>query len=299
MAAYMNRWYILLFSYLLLTSPPPSSSSVGTCHPQSNRFLLDFQLQCPLSISSSLPVEMDGKILDRVLNSKLANVYTAVFFYASWCPFSSSTRYKFDVLSSMFPQIGHVAIDQSSAMPSMFSRYGIHSLPALLIVNQTAKVRYHGPKELLPMAHFYERTTGLFPVEDLTDDNSGSLITSSQKSQQSWYQLSWNAIVVKEPYLVFGVVFLLLRAFLYFWPGILSRLALAAAAAALYYRHLNLGIFGETRQLLWRVLDVERVCSKLRLCKTAHFQRGARRARVWASSLASVSLGETSSSVRP
>ncbi|GAB2276920.1 5-adenylylsulfate reductase-like [Dionaea muscipula] len=287
-------YYILIFIYLSSSSLIRfATSSPVTCHPQSNTFLHDLQLQCPLSISVSLPVEMDGEALEQVLNSKPVNAYTAVLFYGLWCPFSSGIKYKFDALSTMFPDIGHVAVEQSSAMPRVFSRYGIHSLPALLILNHSAEVRYHGPKDLQAMVGFYKRTTGLDPVEDLTEDISSSL-TSSPKSLPPWYELSLNAMIVKEPYLVLAVLFLLLRALLYFCPGVLSRLA---AVWVLYYRHLNLGIFGETRQLLLRglhLVDIKRVYSKVKLCKTRNFLRGARSARVWASSLASVSLGETS-----
>lgn len=45
---------------------------------------------------------------------------------------------------------------------SVFSRYGIHSLPSLLMVNQTSKVQYHGPKDLQSLVQFYEKTTGNF-----------------------------------------------------------------------------------------------------------------------------------------
>ena len=44
------------------------------------------------------------------------------------------------------------------------------------------------------------------------------------------------------------------------------------------------------------MIDVQRVWAKLKLCKIRNFREGAKSARVWASSLASVSLGETSSS---
>lgn len=113
----------------------------------------------------------------------------------------------------------------------------------------------------------------------------------------------WNAASVKEilwrePYLVVSLVFVLLRAFLYFFPEIVSDL-LALWVACI--PHLNLGIFGESRQLLGHALqliDIRRILSKLKICKTRIFQERARNARVWASSLASVSLGETASSSR-
>jgi len=52
---------------------------------------------------------------------------------------------------------------------SIFSRYGIHSLPSILIVNQRSKVQYRGPKNLQSLAQFYKKTTGrfVFPCQKL------------------------------------------------------------------------------------------------------------------------------------
>uniref|UniRef100_A0A5B6ZDQ2 Thioredoxin domain-containing protein n=1 Tax=Davidia involucrata TaxID=16924 RepID=A0A5B6ZDQ2_DAVIN len=278
-----------------VSSSSSSSVSISTCHPQFNTYLHDLQFQCPLAISLSSPIEMDGKSLDRALRSSQMNAYTAVLFYASWCPFSSSVQSKFAALSSMFPQTKHLMVEQSLALPSLFSRYGIHSLPSILMVNQTARLRYHGPKDLHSLAHFYKRTTGLDPMVDLTEDQTNYL-ESGQEVIQPWNGTSsLKEILMREPYLVFSALFLFLRAFLYFFPEILSRLM---AFWVTYIPHLNLGIFGESRQLLGRVLhliDLKRIWSKLKLCKIRSFNRGARSARVWASSLASVSLGETNS----
>ncbi|GAB4835106.1 5-adenylylsulfate reductase-like [Ancistrocladus abbreviatus] len=302
MAAYLNYCYVVLsFSYLFAASSSirlvsSSPSSLLLCHPppHSNSLIYDLELQCPLLISLSSPLQMNGESLERVLSSKPINVYTSVLFYASWCPFSNGVRSKYGVLSSMFPQIGHIAVEQSSSMPSLFSRYGIRSLPALLIVNQTAKIRYHGPKDLQSIVCFYRRTTGLEPMEDLTYENSYSLMRA-QKAMHPLYRMSWDKMIVKEPYLVLALSFLILRAFLYFYPDILSRLT---AVWVLYKQYLNLGIFGESSQLVGCIVhlfDAKRVWSKLKLCKTRNFHKGARSAQVWASSLASVSLGETSS----
>jgi hypothetical protein len=79
------------------------------------------------------------------------------------------------------------------------------------------------------------------------------------------------------------------------FPKVLTHLK---AFWVLYVPHFNLGIFGETSQLMGRILhmvDVRRIWTKLRLCKTRNFHEGAKNARVWASSLTSVSLGESSS----
>lgn len=60
---------------------------------------------------------MGGDLLDRTLSSKGANTYTSVLFYASWCPFSHNVHSTFGVLSSMFPQIEHLAVEESSVEP--------------------------------------------------------------------------------------------------------------------------------------------------------------------------------------
>lgn len=124
------------------------------------------------------------------------SAYYSVFFSASWCPFSSNARPIFNTLSSMFPQIKHLAVEESSSMPryvksycthyiccikvymicflsmktvfaisshmlcSVFSRYGIHSFPAILLANGTMMVRYRGSKDIDSLVNFYKKTTG-------------------------------------------------------------------------------------------------------------------------------------------
>ncbi|XP_057781129.1 5'-adenylylsulfate reductase-like 5 isoform X2 [Salvia miltiorrhiza] len=219
------------------------------------------------------------------------NEYMAVLFYASWCPFSSIFKPKFSTLSSMYPQIKHVMVEQSSAMPSVFSRYGIHSVPSLLIVNQTTRIRYQGSKDLQSLVSFYKRTTGLDHMADMAEETH-----RNEEAFRVWDSASLKEALYREPYLVLSLVFVISRAFLYFFPEIASDLSALWLACM---PHLNLGIFGESRQLLGHALqliDVRRILSKLKICKTRNFHERARNARVWASSLASVSLGETSSS---
>lgn len=43
---------------------------------------------------------------------------------------------------------------------SLFSRYGIHSMPAILIFNQTSRMWFHDSKDLDSLSKFYRRTTG-------------------------------------------------------------------------------------------------------------------------------------------
>ncbi|KAM1735241.1 hypothetical protein FF2_013410 [Malus domestica] len=240
-------------------------------------------------------LQVDGNFLDRALASQQRTDYAAVLFYASWCPFSRIMYPTFEKLSFMFPQVEHLAIEQSSALPSVFSRYGIHSFPSILIVNQTSRVRYHGPKSLSLLAQFYQKTTGLKPVQYFDGDQIVSLNIREKSLIQSMSNMSLREISRREPYLAFAILFLCLRVILYTFPKVLTRLQ---AFWVLYVPHFNLGIFGETSQIMGRILpmvDVRRIWTKLRLCKTRNFHEGAKNARVWASSLTSVSLGESSS----
>ncbi|XP_010257654.1 PREDICTED: 5'-adenylylsulfate reductase-like 5 [Nelumbo nucifera] len=285
----------LLFLCITFVSALRLVSSSSICPPQSHLFLNRIQHQCPVEISPSPAIEVDGDSLERALGSNWRNTYASVLFYSYWCPFSHGVRPTFDTLSSMFPQVRHLAVEQSSAMPSVFSRYGIHSLPSIVMINQTGKVRYHGPKDLTSLVHFYKSITGLEPVEYFTEDQSSTLGSGEKSLLQLWRESSTEVILAREPYLIFSILFLCLRAVLYLFPEMLSRLK---AFWFSYIPRLNLEIFGETSQLLehaLHVIDVKRVWSKPKLCKTRNFHQGAKNAHVWASSLASVSLGESSS----
>ncbi|XP_042514699.1 5'-adenylylsulfate reductase-like 5 [Macadamia integrifolia] len=284
----------IIFICIFAISTLRLASSSTVCLPQSHIFLSNLQSQCPTAITPFSHIEVDGESLDKALSSNQKNLNTAVLFYASWCPFSCGVLPTFDALNSMFPQIRHLAVEQSSALPSLFSRYGIHSLPAIFLVNQTARVRYCGPKDLSSLIQFYMRITGIKPVGYFTVDRP-SCSGDDKTLLQLWNGSSVKEILRREPHLILAVLFLCLRAFMYFFPAMLSRFK---AFWISYIPHLNLGIFGETSQLLGRavnMIDVKRVFSKLRLSKTRNFQKGAKNARVWASSLTSVSLGESSS----
>lgn len=129
----------------------------------------------------------------------------------------------------------------------------------------------------------------------LAADQPVSSERSKEFVMQSWVGLSPTEILRKEPYLVLSLLFLCLVGFTYAFPRVLAHLK---ALWVSYGPHLNLEIFGETSQILGRILqiiNVNRIWTKLKLCKTRNFLCGAKNARVWASSLASVSLGKTAS----
>ncbi|KAI4348454.1 hypothetical protein L6164_009177 [Bauhinia variegata] len=267
------------------------------CHPEDSAFFpYDLQSQCPLSIPPNPPFQVDGNFIEKALSASNGIGHMSVLFYASWCPFSRTTLSKFETLSSMFPQIEHFILEQSSALPSVFSRYGIHSLPAILLVNQTRSLRYRGAKDLLSLVQFYEKNTGFKRVDYFADDQQSSFRSDEETAMKSLTNLSLKEISSREPYLAFSILFICLRILLSVLPEVVSRLQ---AFWASYVPHLNLQIFGETSQAMGRVLhaiDVRRIWTELRLCKTRVLHERARCAQVWASSLASVSLGESSSS---
>lgn len=284
--------YSALLMFLMFPLLSFASSSFSC--PQLKPFLHDLQLQCPTTIMYSWPIEVNGESLDKVLSSNQMNEYIAILFYASWCPFSRLVQPKFDALSSMYPQIKHVMVEQSSVPPIVFSRHGIHGVPSISIVNRTTRMRHQGPKDLHSLVQFYQKATGLEPVMDLTKDpfsfreNKSRILESHNKTQL-------NNLITREPYLAFSLLFLFLKALLYLYPNMVSDIIAIWLA---YVPHLNLAIFGESRQLLGRVLqlvDFRRAFSKLKLIKGRKFHKGARSARAWTSSFASFSFSKTSS----
>lgn len=135
---------------------------------------------------------------------------------------------------------------------------------------------------------------GFRPIQYFADDQQSNL-WNKKSTMKSLMNLSLKEIASMEPYLAFSILFLFLRILLCVFSKIVSRVR---AFWISYVPHLNLQIFGETGQVMGRVLqviDVRRIWNRLRLCKTRRFHERARSARVWASSLASVSLGESSS----
>lgn len=287
--------YVTWLLMLIIMFPCLSFASSSLSCPITTPFLNDLKLQCPTSIMYSWPIEMNEESLDKVLSSSQMNSYVSILFYASSCPFSKDVQPKFDALSSMYPHIKHVLVEQSSVPPIVFSRHSIHGVPSILIVNRTTRMRHHGPKDLNSLVHFYKKATGLERVIDLTSDLT---VFPENKSRvpESHNNTQLKNIVSEEPYLIFSLLFIFLKALLYLFPNMVPNLIALWLA---YIPHLNLSIFGESRQLLARVLylvDVERLFNKLKLIKSRPFQNGARSARAWTSSLASSSLGKTSSS---
>ncbi|KAM3254940.1 hypothetical protein ACQJBY_048397 [Aegilops geniculata] len=237
-----------------------------------------------------VPSQVNGEELIRELGGK---EYTAVLFYASWCPFSHRMRPIFDDLSSMYPYIKHLAVEQSNVMPTVLSRYGVRSLPSILIAHESYAFWPLVAKDLNSLVNFYSAVTetlfdaGQEPVAYLGPRKWNTTERSTQ------YAKLWNGSVSEsvksEPYLAFSILFICLRIFSFFFP---KFFACIKGLWAQYFRHANFGVLAKLTQLLECVphaVDVRKMWSKWRLMV------GAINMRVWASSLASVSLGGQSS----
>ncbi|XP_047159636.1 5'-adenylylsulfate reductase-like 5 [Vigna umbellata] len=276
----------LLLLFITCFSLLPSSYS-STSLPSAS-FLYDLHSQCSLIVSPNPPLQVDGNFIEGVLSSRKRVGYVSVLFYASWCPFSHRILPEFEILSSMFPQVEHVALEQSSALPSLYSKYGIHSLPAILLVNRTSRVRYHGPNNLDSLVEFYARNTGLEARDKVVVGELSNLMSDEHSTIKGF---SLGEISRREPYLALSILFLCLRIILSVFPTIMPHLK---AFCSSYFNHLSFQKLGQVMERVLHVMDVKRIWTKLELCKSRSFHERARSARVWASSLASVSLGDSS-----
>ncbi|CAD6207161.1 unnamed protein product [Miscanthus lutarioriparius] len=272
------------------------SPAAGTCARRGAPPFLDaVGSRCPfVRIEPSPPLEVRGEAVDTELNLRRRGASYSILFYAAWCPFSSKFRPIFEALSTMYPQIHHFAVEESSATPSLFSRYGVRGFPAILLVNETTMVRYRGSKDLNSLVDFYKETTGLDPIAyiDVVQQESAGSLSSVMPWDRSLREMAKD-----EPYLLAAVLFIILKVAAHFIPVVMSHLR---AFLVVRVQNLNLGILRGSNQLLERalnVLDMRRLWSKLRLSnKATDLRKGASNARAWASSFASVSLGEPSSS---
>eukprot|EP00250_Pteridium_aquilinum_P014850 c22235_g1_i1 orf=598-1536(+) len=172
---------------------------------------------------TSRVLQIDGRDIDKTLSlyQNGSHEYTAVLFYAEWCPFSRIMRQKFDSFSISFPAVHHIAVESSALWPSELSQHGVRSLPALFVHNKTHKVQYYGSRSLRSIGQFYMERTGFFPIYSYSKIDS--LLKSQQSremSRRSWFQL-W---LHDDLYLAFAVVFLTLRLLFHLQLKIVARL---------------------------------------------------------------------------
>ncbi|CAN6308835.1 unnamed protein product [Urochloa humidicola] len=282
----------LLAAAACAAGSPGAGQGAGTCPRRDAPPFLDaVGSRCPfVRIEPSPPFEVSGEAVDTELNLRRRGALYSILFYAAWCPFSSKFQPIFEALSTMYPQIHHFAVEESSATP----RYGVRGFPAILLVNETTMVRYRGSKDLSSLVDFYKEATGQDPIAylDIVQQES----TGSLRSIMLWDR-TLREMAKDEPFLLLAVLFVILKVAAYFIPAVVSHLR---AFLVVRVRNLNLGIRRGSNQLLDRalnVLDVRRLWSRLRLSnKATDLRKGASNARAWASSFTSVSLGEPSSS---
>lgn len=70
-----------------------------------------------VSYISCLVLKVRGEAVDTELNLRRRGASYSILFYAAWCPFSSKLRPIFGTLSTMYPQIHHFTVEESSATP--------------------------------------------------------------------------------------------------------------------------------------------------------------------------------------
>jgi hypothetical protein len=103
--------------------------------------------------------------------------------------------------------------------------------------------------------------------------------------------------IAAEPYLALSVLFVLLRVALWILPLVGPHLRAFWDIYAQGFKQKVVGGMNRTLERAAHVLDVKRLGNKIKhFNKKRSLGRGAKSARVWASSLASVSLGECSTS---
>jgi len=138
--------------------------------------------------------------------------------------------------------------------------------------------------------------SGLEPVSYFTFEK---LHNSEKVAPLKPWNGSIKEMIGSEPYLAFALLFICMKTFICFSPAISS--CLKDFFVSIVWRS-KLGIVGGWNHLFEQALDIvdiKKLRRKLRFCdKSKNLHKGAKSAQVLASSLASVSLGESSSSSR-
>lgn len=110
------------------------------------------------------PLISAGKRVYHLLQS-----FGTTFFYFFWAVLFNTFSYwemiknpkwLWNYVSNVPNVVLSADIDAACSCCSIFSRYGIHSLPSIFLVNQTSRLQYQGPKDLHSLVQFYEKTTG-------------------------------------------------------------------------------------------------------------------------------------------
>lgn len=242
-------------------------------------------------------VEGDENTLYKImyLVHKSKGSYVALFFYASWCPFSKTCRPHFDNLQTLFPTIHHLAIEESSVRPSVLSKYGVHGFPTLFLLNSTVRVRYRGSRTIDSLIAFYRDVTGNEP-KPVAPSSLGKQAHSIRNSapmenlEQENCPFSWarspEKLFQQDTYLAFAIIFVMIRIFHFLCPKFLACLNHIWGRHIQYVGLINLSqaCFRHAKQ----AVNLLNPSIQKRL-------QGAKHVPAWASKpLPSVSIGETS-----
>lgn len=223
-------WVVFCKNSLALSSP--SSSTICWRHKLEDAVLVQGN-QCPDSdgnpahkenlMASSRVTEVNGTTLESALQKLKTqdNMYVAVLVHARWCPFSRSLRPMFDSLSSAFPSICHLVVEEAALQSSAFSQSEVHSFPALFLHNKTARVRYHGFRTVDGIGQFYEDFTGLGPLKQSNRGTDGRA-SPSKKREPELSATPLERVLHDDVYLMLATIFLVLRVLCFLLPGLLS-----------------------------------------------------------------------------
>ncbi|KAJ4745655.1 5'-adenylylsulfate reductase-like 5 [Rhynchospora pubera] len=296
--AWLRCLIAFLFCISAASAVESSAESSPVCPVLGPTFVDSLRAQCPLWIDLTLPMEVDGKslytLVEGIRASRSGSFYS-ILFYAKWCPFSSKFRPMFDTLSYMFPQVMHLALEESTATSSLFTRLGIHSVPSLVLLNGTSLNRFTDTKDISSLVAFYRKNTGFEPVAFFDVQPRDDTFTPI------WLQdIPLKEKIAADPYLALSMLFVLLKVVLWILPLVWPHLR---AFWVVYAQGIKLKVVAGMHHILERaahVLDVKRLWNKLKhFNKKRNLRSGAKSARVWASSLASsVALGDSPSSSR-
>ncbi|CAH8352009.1 unnamed protein product [Eruca vesicaria subsp. sativa] len=303
---------VILFGNLTFTAVDSVSVRVPICAMRSVKdYTLGFQDQsCTVSDNELAErpnfvtvTEGDDRWLQIALDMIHKNKcdYVALFFYASWCPFSRSFRPSFDVISSLYSSIPHFAIKDTSVKPSTLSKYGVHGFPTLLLMNSTMRARYRGTRILDSLVAFYRDVTGIETLEKTSLEKSllvphlgNENNTEPENCPFTWARSPEN-MLRQETYLTLAIVFVVLRLLYFVFPTlfVFAKFTWRQIAQNMRLESLQehtVGFLSRTVQLCMYLKEP---------CKRSNLQGGAMNARAWASkSLATVSIGDSSSSNR-
>ncbi|CAI5992088.1 unnamed protein product [Closterium sp. NIES-65] len=107
----------------------------------------------------------------EAVSSQSEPVSSQVPVVSDWDAFETQLRREADeepiielrvLLSStapLFPHILHVAIDKKELRPSVLSRMGVYSVPALFLQNSTTRIRYRGPRTAAHLSEYISAFT--------------------------------------------------------------------------------------------------------------------------------------------